>query len=46
MYEIILKNENGQVFKKQFDSPYLFKNFLNKVKYSKKLTLISWWKLY
>lgn len=46
MYEIILMNENGKTFKKEFNSPYLFKKFLDKVKHSKKLKLISWRKLY
>lgn len=42
MYKCFLKNlENGIVFEKYFDSPYLMNKFLNKVKYSKKLEFIG-----
>lgn len=46
MYEIILMNEKGQKFKKEFESPYLFNKFLQKVKRSKKLTVLGYGKKY
>lgn len=45
MYEVILLNEKGEKFKKKFNSPYLFNKFLQKVKYSKKLTILSYSKI-
>ena len=42
MFEAVLLNEKGEKFTKTFDSYYLFKKFLNKVKRSKKLKLISY----
>ena len=41
MFEIILLNEKGEKFSKKFESYYLFEKFLNKVKHSRKLTLVS-----
>lgn len=42
MYKCFLKNlNNGEVFEKYFESPYLMNKFLNKVKYSKKLELVG-----
>lgn len=41
MIEITLLNEKGQQFIKTFDSPYLANKFINKVRRSKKLTLVS-----
>lgn len=46
MYEIILLNEKGQKFTKQFYSEFLFNKFLNRAKRSKKLTIISYGRLY
>ena len=46
MYEVVLINEKGQKFIKEFDSEYLFRKFLNKAKHSKKLTVISYGKNY
>ena len=46
MYEVVLLNENGQKFSKEFNSEYLFNKFLNKAKRSKKLTIISYGKKY
>ena len=40
MYTVHLLGKNGD-FRKVFDSEYLLRIFLNKVKYSKKLTLLS-----
>ena len=40
MYEIILLNKNGEKFAKKFNSEYLFKKFLTKIKYSKTLKII------
>lgn len=40
MYIVHLLGENGD-FRKVFESEYLLRAFLNKVKYSKKLTLLS-----
>ena len=45
MYEIILLNEKKQKFKKTFTSFYLYNKFLQKIKYSKKLTLLSYGKI-
>lgn len=41
MIEVRLLNKDNKVFTKIFDSPYLLKRFLIKVKKSKKLTLLS-----
>lgn len=46
MYEIILLNKNGEKFSKNFNSEYLFRKFLNKIKKSKTLTLISYGKIF
>ena len=46
MYEVILLNEKGQRFTKTFESEYLLRKFLYKVKYTTKLTLLSWYKKY
>ena len=42
MFEVILLNEKGEKFKKEFNSYYLYQIFLNKVKKSKKLKLIGY----
>lgn len=44
MYEVFLINEKGEKFSKTFESEFLFKKFMNKVKYSKKLKVISYWR--
>ena len=41
MFEIVMLNKNNEKFTKTFKSYYLFEKFLNKVKYSKELKLIS-----
>lgn len=41
MYEIVMLNENGEKFSKQFNSEFLYNNFLNKAKRSKKITILS-----
>lgn len=41
MYEIVILNKNGEKFSKTFASKYLFEKFLNKVRHSKTLTLVS-----
>lgn len=41
MFEIVLLNKNGEKFKKNFESQYLFEIFLNKAKRSKTLKIIS-----
>lgn len=41
MFEIVLLNKKGEKFSKKFDSQYLYENFLNKVKYSKTLKILS-----
>ena len=46
MYEIILLNNNGDKFTKTFNSEYLYNKFLNKTKYSKNLTILSYGKVY
>lgn len=45
MYEVILLNEKGERFKKEFNSEFLFNKFLQKVKHSKKLTILSYSKI-
>lgn len=46
MYEIVLINEKGQRFTKEFYSEFLFKKFLNRAKRSKKLTIVSYGRKY
>lgn len=46
MYEIILMNEKGERFKKEFYSEFLFKKFLNRAKRSKKLKVLGYGKKY
>ena len=40
MFEVVMLNEKGERFSKFFDSYYLFQKFLNKVRRSKKITLV------
>lgn len=42
MYEILLLNKYGEKFSKTFTSEYLYRNFLNKCKRSKTLTVVSY----
>lgn len=42
MYEVVLLNEKGERFTKTFNSEYMFRNFLNKAKRSKKLMVVSY----
>lgn len=42
MYEVMLLNENGKKFSKTFNSEYLYRQFLNKAKKSKTLTILSY----
>lgn len=46
MYEVVLINEKGEKFAKQFYSEFLFNKFLNRAKRSKKLTIVSYGKIY
>lgn len=46
MYQVMLMNENGIKFTKTFASEYLFNKFVNKVKRSKKLKILSIWREY
>lgn len=46
MYEIVMINEQGKRFTKTFNSEYLYRQFLNKAKRSKKLTVVSYGKAY
>lgn len=46
MYEIVLINSNGEKFSKKFDSEFKYNNFLQKVKRSKNLTLVSYGRNY
>lgn len=46
MYEVVLINEKGQKFTKQFYSEFLFNKFLNRAKRSKKLTIVSYGRIY
>ena len=41
MYEVMLLNENGKKFSKTFNSEYLYRQFLNKAKKSKKVIILS-----
>ena len=45
MYEIILLNKNGERFAKTFNSEYMYNKYLNKAKYSKTLTILSYGKI-
>ena len=45
MYQIVLLNKNGEKFSKKFNSLYLYRKFLSKIKKSKTLTLISYGKI-
>lgn len=42
MFKVICINDKGEKFSKEFDSFYLYEKYLNKVKRSKKLTLVSY----
>lgn len=42
MYEVVLLNNVGKRFSKIFDSEFKFNKFLKKVKYSKKLKILSY----
>lgn len=42
MYEVILLNERGYKFAKYFDSEYLYRRFLEKVKRSYTLRIVSY----
>ena len=46
MYEITMINEQGNRFTKYFNSEYLYRQFLNKAKRSKKLIVVSYGKAY
>lgn len=46
MYEVTMLNENGEKFSKTFDSKYLYNKFLQKVKRSEKITLLSYGRVY
>ena len=45
MYEIIMLNQFGEKFSKTFTSEYLFNKYLNKVKHSKKITVLCYGKI-
>lgn len=44
MYEITLMNKAGIKFTKRFANEYLFNKYLNKIKHSKTLKIISYWR--
>ena len=46
MYEVVCINEKGERFKKEFYSEFLFNKFLNRAKRSKKITVVSYGKVY
>lgn len=46
MYEIVLINEKGQKFTKEFYSEFLFNKFLIRAKRSKKLTVVAYGRKY
>jgi len=43
MTVIFMDRKTGARVEKRFESPYIGRKFLNKVKRSKKLQLLSWW---
>lgn len=45
MYEIVLLNKDGKKFSKIFYSEFLYNKFLNKIKRSKELIIISYGKM-
>ena len=45
MYEIVLLNETGKCFTKNYTSYYLYNKALQKFKHSKKLKIISYGKV-
>ena len=46
MDEVVLINEKGQKFTREFYSEFLFRKFLNRTKRSKKLTVVSYGRKY
>lgn len=46
MFEIVMLNEYGKKFSKFFNSEYKFNKFLSKLKYSKKIKLLSYRRIY
>lgn len=47
MWEVmLLNNATGEKFNKTFISEYLYQKFLNKAKRSKKITLLSYGRVY
>lgn len=40
MYKVYLSDNNKNVFVKNFSSPYLFKRFMKKIKYSTSVNLL------
>ena len=43
MTVIFMDRKTGARVEKHFESPFIGRKFLNKVKRSKKLQLLSWW---
>ena len=46
MYEVVLINEKGEKFTREFYSEFLFRKFINKEKRRKKLTVVSYGRKY
>lgn len=42
MYEIVMINNNGERFSETFNSEFLYRKFLEKVKRSKKIIVVSY----
>lgn len=42
MFNVVFINENGEKVTKRFDSPVPCRKFVNKLKHSKRCTLISY----
>lgn len=42
MYIVTLMNHKGELFDKKFYSGFYFDNFMRKVKFSKKLTIVGY----
>lgn len=40
MYTVVFLNERGDRVEKRFDSPYLARQFVNKIKHSKRCKLV------
>lgn len=42
MYIVTVMNQKGEIFDKKFYSGFYFDNFMNKLRYSKRLKVVAW----